>query len=117
MVESSLVWTIKGRQFGALAHSATSSCCFFFLRLRADLEPRHPDLLFQFTRHGGEFFKSSVILTTSRYISLFSEDIEHHDVIQAHLQHQLFFQKLHFTRRSQSSTNIILTVINARYNP
>ena len=28
MVESSLVWAIKGRQFGALAHSATSSLCF-----------------------------------------------------------------------------------------
>ena len=28
LVESSLVWAIKGRQFGALAHSATSSRCF-----------------------------------------------------------------------------------------
>ena len=34
---------------------------FILLRLRADPEPRHPDLLFQFTRHGGEFFMSSVI--------------------------------------------------------
>ena len=29
MVESSLVWAIKGRHFGALAHSATSSRCLF----------------------------------------------------------------------------------------
>jgi hypothetical protein len=28
MVESSLIWAIKGRHFGALAHSATSSRCF-----------------------------------------------------------------------------------------
>jgi hypothetical protein len=29
MVESSLVWAIKGRHFGALAHSATNSRSLF----------------------------------------------------------------------------------------